>query len=298
MANTLHQNSCCRWSSLKPTSCGVNLSNLSYIRPDSNSRILTIQLATWNAQSVNNKSASVCDLVISKPLDILTVTESWNSNDNNTIAEILNTLKDFEYYSAPRMNRAGGGVGVFLRKGFNVLWNKSLPFSSMEYIDLDIIHGTSSMRLVTIYRPPRSKKNCATPAMFFEEFSNLLETLTITPGPLILSGDYNFHMDSSTDHNACTFRDILDSADLRQNVDVPTHCSGHTLDLVIDRNSCDLPSELAMDRQESCLLNHFETLSDLPSDDYAVICSLELPRPAATKKTLQYRNFKRIDKQK
>ena len=93
--------------SSKPTSRGVNLSNLTYIRPDSNSRISTIKLATWNAQSVNNKPASVCDLVISKQLDILTVTESWISNDNNTIAEILNTLKDFEYYNAPRMNRAG-----------------------------------------------------------------------------------------------------------------------------------------------------------------------------------------------
>ena len=98
----------------------ISLSNLTYIRPDSNSRISTIKLATWNAQSVNTKSASVCDLVISKQFDILTVTESWISNDNNTIAQILNTLKD-----APRMNRDGGGVGVFLRKGFKVLRNKS-----------------------------------------------------------------------------------------------------------------------------------------------------------------------------
>ena len=222
---------------------------------------------------------------------ILTVTESWISNDNSKIAEILNTLKDFEYYNAPRMNRAGGGVGVFLRKGFKVLRNKSLPFSSMEYIDLDIIHGTSSMRLVTIHRPPRSRKNRATPAVFFEKFSNLLETVTITPGPLILSGDYNFHMDSATDHNVCTFRDIVEFAGLRQHVDVPTHRSGHTLDLIIDRNSCDLPSEPAMNRQENCLLKHFETLSDLPSDHYAVICSLELLRHAATKKNLAIPRF-------
>ena len=105
-------------------------------------------------------------------------------------------------------------------------------------------------------------------------------------------------MDSATDNNACTFRDILESAGFSQHVDVPNSRSGHTLDLIIDRNSCDLPSELAMDRQENCLLNHFETLCDLPSDHYAVICSLEITRPAATKKTLQYRDFKRIDKQK
>ena len=58
--------------------------------------------------------------------------------------------------------------------------------------------------------------------MLFEEFSNLPDTLIVTPGPLIVSGDFNFHMDSATDHNACTFRDILESAGLHQHVDVPS----------------------------------------------------------------------------
>ena len=152
----------------------------------------------------------------------------------------------------------------------------------MEYINLHICHGTLNMRLITIYTGPRALKRTLT--MFFEEFSSLLETLTITPGPLILNGNFNFHMDSATDHSACTFRDILESAGLRQHVDVPTHRSGHTLDLIIDRNCCNLPSDLAIDRQENCLLKHFETLSDLPSDYYAVICSLQLPRPPAPRK--------------
>ena len=295
---TPYHNSRSVWSSSKPTSRGVRLSNLTYIRPISNSLISTNKLATWNAQYVNNKSASVCDLVISKHLDIFTVTESWISNGNNTIAEILTTLKDFDYYNDLRINRAGRGTGVLLRKDFKVLRNKSFPFSSMEYIDLHISHSTLTMRLITIYRPPRSKKNRATPIMFFEEFSSLLENLTITPGPLIPNGDFNFHMDSATDHSACTFKDILESAGLRQHVDVPTHRSGHTVDLIIDRNSCDVQSDLAIDRQENCLLKHFETLSDLPSDHYAVICSFQLPRPPATKKTLKYRDYKRIDKQK
>ena len=54
-----------------------------------------IRFATWNAHSLNKKSATVCDIIISKRLDILAITESWLSGDyhnNNTIAEILNTL--------------------------------------------------------------------------------------------------------------------------------------------------------------------------------------------------------------
>ena len=38
----------------------------------------------------------------------------------HTIAEILDTLKDFEFYDVPSPNRTGGGVGIFLRKGFTL----------------------------------------------------------------------------------------------------------------------------------------------------------------------------------
>ena len=40
-------------------------------------------------------------------------------------------------------------------------------FTSIEYLNLDISNGNSTLRLVTTYRPPRSKKNCSTPATFF-----------------------------------------------------------------------------------------------------------------------------------
>ena len=93
----------------------------------------------------------------------------------------------------PRTDRNGGGVGVLLRKGFTANKRKDhIPFTSMEYIDLDVSCGSSIMRLVTIYRPTRSKKNRSTPSIFLKEFSSLLESLTLDPGYLLLSGDFNF----------------------------------------------------------------------------------------------------------
>ena len=109
-----------------------------------------IRFATWNVQSLNKKSADICDLIISNHLDILAVTETWLSEidyqNNNSVAEILNTLKDFAFYHVPRVNRAGGGIGVFLRKGFSVSRNDTPLFSSMECMDLSISHGNSSIR--------------------------------------------------------------------------------------------------------------------------------------------------------
>ena len=111
---------------------------------------------------------------------------------------------------------------------------------------------------------PRSKRNRATPATFFEEL------LTLSPGYLLINGDFNFHMDVSTDTNANTFKDQLESAGLKQHVDGPTHRSGHTLDLIIDR-------------QEDKVFSSFSTLRDLPSDHYAVLCSVAFAKPALTK---------------
>ena len=71
--------------------------------------------------------------------------------------------------------------------------------------------------------------------MFFEEFSILLESLTITPEHLLLVGDYSFHVDVTTDREALKFLDLIDSAGLQQWVHVPTHRNGHTLDLIMDR---------------------------------------------------------------
>ena len=58
-------------------------------------------------QSLQKKSASVCDIILSNKLDIFSVTETpLASNGNNTsLAENLNSLTDFKSYSSPERKR-------------------------------------------------------------------------------------------------------------------------------------------------------------------------------------------------
>ena len=51
--------------------------------------------------------------------------------------------------------------------------------------------------------------------------------------PLLITGDFNIHVDEPTDSDASRFQDLLSSIGLQQNVDKSTHISGHTLDLMI-----------------------------------------------------------------
>ena len=168
------------------------------------------------------------------------------------------------------MNRAGGGVGILLRKGFTVSKTDWQPFSSMECMDLTISHGNVSVRLITVYRLQQSKKNQeATPNIFFRGFSSLLETVSITPGYQLLTGDYNFHMELLDNTYASMFRDLLESVGLTAHVHSPTHRSGHTLNVFIDR-------------QNDQMLSNFKTAPSMPSDHYAVICSIAYPKPKPT----------------
>ena len=66
------------------------------------------------------KSGSVCDIILSSKLDIFEVTETWlTSNGNNTsLADILNSLKNFMVIQVPRENAKGGGVALFFSESF------------------------------------------------------------------------------------------------------------------------------------------------------------------------------------
>ena len=69
----------------------------------------------------------------------------------------------------------------------------------------------------------------------FQDYSN--NSVVMTNEPLVLLGDFNIHVDVPTDMDAIQFRDLLDSMGLQQHVKQPTHIHGHTLDLLITRQS-------------------------------------------------------------
>jgi hypothetical protein len=53
--------------------------------------------------------------------------------------------------------------------------------------------------------------------------------------PLIITGDFNIHVNSKTDGDSLKFVDLLLSMGLQQHVEFSTHVSGNILDLVITR---------------------------------------------------------------
>ena len=96
---------------------------------------------------------------------------------------------------------------------------------------------STRLRIIIIYRPPSLPVHPVSISTFFAELSDYLESVVISNEPLILLGDFNIHVDVPTDMDTIQFRDLLDSMGLQQHLKRPTHIHGHTLDLLITRQS-------------------------------------------------------------
>ena len=158
-----------------------------------------LSLAVWNARSINRKAAMICDIITSNRLDIFAITETWLNSETNTVAivEILNILPDFTVFHIPRPNKKGGGIALFVRTSFNITKNLTPTFTSFEHLDITLSYKNFNFRLVVNFRPPPSTKNKLTTAKFFNEFADLTEELTNCHRPLLITGDFNFHLDNN-----------------------------------------------------------------------------------------------------
>ena len=133
------------------------------------------------------------------------------------------------------MDNCGGGVGLLYNKCYKIEKQDVTSFLSFEYMEVLLRTPAAVLRIGVLYRPPPSTENGLTAIMFFNEFPILLERLAVASGYLLLTGDFNFHVDDRTDSLASRFLDLLDSHNLIQHVSGPTYKDNHTLDLLITR---------------------------------------------------------------
>ena len=59
----------------------------------------------------------------------------------------------------------------------------------------------------------------------------------ISISELVIMGDANLHLDDMTLRNTKIFPHILESSGLQQHIHEPTHHLGHTLDVIISRDT-------------------------------------------------------------
>ena len=88
-------------------------------------------------------------------------------------------------------------------------------------------------RIINVYRPEYSKKHKVTINTFFKEFTELLDDVVHLPGLLIITGDFNIHIESCEESRVLQFMNLLEEYSLYQIVTGRTHQNGGLIDLVI-----------------------------------------------------------------
>ena len=234
-----------------------------------------IRMATLNVRSLNSKCASFSDLVISKKLDIVAITETWLSPKETSAGLADLTPKGFKLFHQPRKGKTGGGVAIMVADHLNVTRCKMSEFGSFEAMCCKITSTSFCSHVICLYRPP------GYPSSFFQQFQDLLENMSSFPGELFILGDFNLHLDIPSNHTEC-FVDVLSSFGLQQLVNFPTHIHGHWLDLFITRSTCDLIKSVFP--------------SDGISDHMSVIADIGVKTQShSVKTTFSYRRFKDIN---
>lgn len=183
------------------------------------------------------------DYVVEHNLDILAITETWlNPGDQDAyhVSEICPAGYDFHHI--PRADANGGGVGLLVKKSLQIRKQNLEKFKSFEYMDVLVKYANTCTRLVILYRPPPSKENGLKENDFFSDFNSLLERLAITSSKLLITGDFNFHVNKPSETYAKKFLHMLKVFNLEQHVRGPTHKTGNTLDVVITRSDDDFLS--------------------------------------------------------
>lgn len=150
------------------------------------------------------------------------------------------------------------------------------PVAQRHLKFLPVTFNPAKLVCITVYWPSSQSIS----ELFFEEFTNLFEIISLNGSEIISSGDFNIHIDDLINANVKRFLELLDIFGFQQYVNSPIHVCGHILDQVITRPTL-VPCSISVDPPVLTVQDHL---------------LLELPRPApAVMTTKVVRHLRNID---
>ena len=119
----------------------------------------------------------------------------------------------------------------------------------MECTNCNLLLQGKPLHLTIIYRPPGSNINT-----FASELMDFIKANINNKGIPFIIGDLNIHVINPDGTDANTFLDILDSLDLTNRIQFPTHKSQNTIDLVISPRQSSIITSVS---QGHLFLDHY-----------------------------------------
>lgn len=158
-------------------------------------------------------------------VNIACITEHWKSQD-----ELVNYIPDgFALTSSYCRDRGQhGGCAIYVEQGMEYSERPDLKAFNVpgifECCSSQVVLDNNKYLIICIYRPNTVTLN---DGIFFEKFIALLDKCLMYESSLIIAGDFNVDILSST-NDTKTFLGILDSFNLRITVTEPTRITQYT----------------------------------------------------------------------
>ena len=177
-----------------------------------------------NVQSLRNKTTAIHEIIEERDSDAAILTETWHRSSLRLAVPTGLSAVDAVRKSDPNH----GGIVVFHRSRYRCVRVPLPELTLFEGLYVRLHVGGESVTLLSIYRPG----SCRPSTVFYEELRMVLEMLVLQPGPIILGGDVNIHVERPDDSDSIRFSEMIESFNMIQQIVGPTHLHGGTLDLI------------------------------------------------------------------
>ena len=216
---------------------GVSLGNLSCLPRSENMPILNskfVSFATVNARSLKQSLNMILEVIVRENLDFIVITETWltTKDDFWLKSQMLHSL-NLKSYSIPRPSaKRGGGLMLIAKSSIKVESIQTQPIPNCEHHLWKLGIGKLTLNILGLYHPPEQSSS-----IFIDNFLDMLESLLLETDSLIISGDFNLHVNDIFNADAIFFLEAITALVLNQHVKSPTHNKGNILDLIITEDA-------------------------------------------------------------
>ena len=167
--------------------------------------------------------------------------------------------------SFSRPNIRGGGITIIykniLQTKLQIKFNLIFDHTSFEAADFFVDQGHKLFQVICIYRPPYSESNKLSPAVFINEFEQLLCSLSSKSRHTVILGDFNLHFDSDSSNDVNRTKDLTKQCSMEQLISNSTHRAGHILNWVIVEKNYETVENVAV--LDHLLSDHCSIIIDL-----------------------------------
>ena len=115
--------------------------------------------------------------------------------------------------------------------------NKDTAYNSFEHAVWSSRIRNKDYTIIGIYHPPQVTEQGIRNIFFITVFTVFLTEATSKYNNIFILGDFNIHINDLEDADSSLLLDTISAFNLKQQVDIPTHYLGHTLNLIIMENS-------------------------------------------------------------